>query len=526
NVSAEQSGFSRVAMFFTDSSGDSYVIDPMMDKGNGTANRIPIGDSLEYKMGMYCRKVNVGISNSNTLDLTSDYPMNLNIRPGGLCIVNEVLYRITSTNEHEIYVEGSLGADRIETVYFPIAQIIDNMSPEYVEKLSDRSNVFQYDGNNPANDKLKNGDGDQMIEGVTENGGVYSWNASINSKNLYDGNVKIWFVAFDAAGNYSSSFDVDDKQKIKSVLGSVANNPPRLEGIKFGCDINGDGNFDGEMNNDFSNKFPKGLSGEEFVSSMTNQTVFANVNFVIKNSIRLIPEVVGGNGELKYSLNIGDDVICSNQTLFETGSYDDTARAKAINVSYAKLIQRVPKNGSAVVTLTLTDSTEGGSKEAKYIFNTTLDIIDNESPKLTIKPLYWENVTKNSIYKDSNLNLMGHIDLSDDLYFTGNDLTQDSGVFDRDTKVSGIIIFEGTASDNFIVDEIKINIPHFKELSFTRNNGGLFDSTGDVSSVGWLFEPINSYDSNGRNVVDWKLYWDTNKITNHVQTDVNITFTV
>ena len=63
---------------------------------------------------------------------------------------------------------------------------------------------------------------------------------------MLDGNVTMSFVAYDAAGNYTS----------QNINQKISNNAPRIAGVVFGTDTNLDGQIKGnEINETYINEF-------------------------------------------------------------------------------------------------------------------------------------------------------------------------------------------------------------------------------------------------------------------------------
>ena len=82
-----------------------------------------------------------------------------------------------------------------------------------------------------------------------------------------------------------------------------------------------------------------------------------------------------------------------------------------------------------------------------------IDLVDSIPPHVVVNPFYWASSSKNSLYDNSTLN--GHIELESDL--TG---TQAATNYGADPKVSGKIVFIGTAYDEHAL----------KTLSFSLTN--------------------------------------------------------
>ncbi|WP_038177434.1 hypothetical protein, partial [Treponema pedis] len=111
-------------------------------------------------------------------------------------------------------------------------------------------------------------------------------------------------------------------------------------------------------------------------------------------------------------------------------------------------------------TFSIWDETEGftaGSDSQHADFNIVMNVAiqDKAKPTVHIKPFYWNSRTDNSIYK-SDGSLKGHIELESDWKQTDSYKNNGtSAVYDGDPKVSGIILIEGVAEDNVILEKLE-----------------------------------------------------------------------
>ncbi|MBO4859873.1 MAG: hypothetical protein J5527_15265 [Treponema sp.] len=580
-----QSGFSRIAMFFTrtrTSGGTTtlYLLDPMVDDGaDGDANFYPIGtvsngtvslsSGIEKKEGLYWRSA-TATKLTNGKMLTVSDSIHPNVRAGGLCMVDSVIYRIKSidTATLTMELEGTLtefdstaaqNPDPVKTVYFALAQIIDNLSQE-----NGTSGVAS------GTDNMTNGDGDFMVEGVRLSGGVYNWNADIDSSNMFDGNVDMHFVAYDKAGNYA----------VQSFARKISNNAPRIAGVSFGADNDLSGTVDSsEMISNFSGAYVnKTLIGDTTSSGktyngqtekgerITDYNPYADTEnkLVVKGAMKVVPEIVGGNTGLGYTYTYQTATGSATTSVVDYNvghSNDGSVRTDdlTIDISLYDFISNSIAEGSQRMQFTIWDKTDGsilgdeasGSAKATITIPVNITINDNEAPTAVVNPFHWASKDDNSIYLNKLEN--GHIELEDDLpaIFTAGE----TGVNDRDAKVSGMITFEGVAKDNVTVKTIKAKIPGYngdtefviasRDPSATTtlgwssgtDNSNMYykNAEGTVvanaSLIGntakdWVFELISDEsDAAGYNVVTFKLHFNTEKIITSAATDVAIQFT-
>ena len=131
--SNNQTGFGRIALYFTRTrNGKLSLLDPTSDDGaNGDANFIDLtATGIVQKEGLYCRIANATLANDKELTVT-DASALTNIHAGGLCMVNNVFYRIKKIEGTKVTLEGTLNSfAEAKEVYFALAQVIDNQTQE------------------------------------------------------------------------------------------------------------------------------------------------------------------------------------------------------------------------------------------------------------------------------------------------------------------------------------------------------------------------------------------------------------
>jgi len=151
------------------------------------------------------------------------------------------------------------------------------------------------------------------------------------------------------------------------------------------------------------------------------------------------------------------------------------------------------------------------------LFAVDIDNIDSKMPEIFINPFHWNSVNDNSLYENSKEN--GHIELESDLPQSKFTIIN-SGVMDRDPKVSGIISIRGTAFDNNNIEKILFTVANNKEETaavFNPKANGGWQSYGSLEkNNAWQFKILKAeYDAQGHQV-EWQLDIDTSKITQNV----------
>ena len=264
------------------------------------------------------------------------------IRRGSLCRINESIYRIETISRVEtasskvvtFTVDKKIEDAENTTVNFALAQVIDHAVTEggYTE---DYDEDYDFDSVKKNEDRISGDDGDQMVERWRSTSG--EWSVSINSKNIKDGAVTIYFVAFDKAGKITE----------KHYSGNVANNAPRFAGVSFGTDTNGNDTVEeSEMKTTYIGWYD--TSSENKRDGVTINGQAANGNKItewaipnngkdiktlsgdavlsVKGKVKIVPEVVGGNNGLAWSYKVGNGELSDYNDLNDTHSGDDSVR--------------------------------------------------------------------------------------------------------------------------------------------------------------------------------------------------------
>ena len=537
-----QSGFERIAMYFTRKIDETtiYIIDPMLQKGAaGDVNRYDVNKlnnagekELISSDGMYWKEVEVSSVNGSKITISGNVPtfsenVPTFVRNGGLCKIGGAIYRIENVDGKNITVEGVVPSTNDTVIYFAVAQVIDNTIIETgTTTFYDENNSIDYD------------DDDKMVEGVTRVGTTYNWTASINSENIFDGDVDIHFVAFDKAGNSAE----------KTVYGKVVNNTPRFAGVSFGTDDNGNNKIeDNELIKVYANSYVAGynVDGQEkgvTTNGKLGTTPITNLKLPIENFDSASPlitikgktflkvKVVGGNTKLQWRWKVGDgDTWSDPKDLIDGSSFDDDIREGLIDITtYAFVKAGVGNLDNTTLTIKIVDGTENGGQKAEIVIKVNTILQDKQAPTVKITPFYWHSETKNSLYQNNRAN--GHIELEGDL--SSDIFKENTGIYDTDPKVSGKITISGTASDNVLLKALYVTIPGFTggenlkdgaEFKVAeRNRDGTWGFTEAINNYGWACEILNEQFTIAGNTIDWKIHWDTEKISGIVDDDVNV----
>ncbi len=506
-------------------------------------------------------------SDGKTFTLATE---NDHIRTGGLAKINGIYYRLSSVSGTTVILEKSCGVTSgTVSAFFPIAQVVDNTSAEKVKTFT--SEKIEFTG---ATD-----DGDGMPESLTGTGTTKTWEASIHGDWLPDGPVTLVVIAFDKSGNASAT----------SVTASIQNNRPRLSKVFLGTNLDGSTNSNGEAtysDNEFESYNILGVTGAyQEVYDLTTANYDQYVNgakvessrsaFTAKDKLAIVPEFVGGNGEIKVIFNNNDtttvddgkmtnsDVSTEDDKTVYTlaakkGTLSDSTGNTTVLGDYFEFGDELGSDSeSKKVSFTFWDATELTTQglDSQYSFLRITDLkvaqTDSTAPNVVVKPFYWNSSSDNSLY-DNSLN-NGHIELEADWKdATGYKSTASSGEYDGDPKVSGKIVFRGTAYDDRALSGLYFKVTNSSGTDVFTLSGattesfsdkkyylgamytnGIWESkSSDIETNGWAMtidyadsktdETYNYFGQNGHKV-HWELALDTEKITGVAASDITVT---
>ncbi|MCK9170194.1 MAG: Ig-like domain-containing protein [Treponema sp.] len=273
------SGLSEVAFYFvrTTTSDGTKLYNPMV-----TDAYTKTSDLVE-KDGLYCLSLGTVTRPTEYTLTVADISANANIREGGLVYIGGMYHRIsaisTDSGTTTITWEDSDVPQTVTTAWAAYALVVDNETEE---------SATWSDGKITS---ITNDDGDGVTEYLQKASTDYQWSAIINSQNIPDGPVILYYVAIDAAGNYTAGY-TDTTNKIM-----ISNNPPLLAGVTVGTDLTGDGDTDDENEKEFFSA----LSANEAQAS----AAVASSAFILKGNSTFDIDVVGGNGSLYSYLTQG-----------------------------------------------------------------------------------------------------------------------------------------------------------------------------------------------------------------------------
>lgn len=485
----------------------------------------------------------ISINESNKFEFTSSAVQNNdNVRIGGLVKIGGIYRKILSVN----YSTGTVTVDSECETFSTEAEFV------YAMVIDNSGESFNIDNS------IKNDDGDGMVESYSKSGTNYTWDASIDSTHIPDGPIELHIVAFDKAGNSNHGY----------VKTAVSNNAPRIARVRLATDLNGNSTYEENEKQVFAYLETDTLDWAENTKSKGTEiwNLDGKVNgsvWTIKNNLQIEPEFVGGTAPFHYIFTKESGIeegknLSSPKTGSATGQINGNKEAFVIPNSSLDTSEPY-EDKINTYQFSFWDSTEETTPctDSQWtVLNVQLkqDIIDNFAPKVVVKPFFWNSASDNSLYKNSLDN--GHIELEGDLDFENTPFTNADGEYDKDPKVSGKIVFRGTAYDDVRLSSLWIKFSGFTFNNYVTESGygtngtsngyvqtafyniqdnSWNNSSATLESDGWSFETTDEYFDQKGHKVNWALTIDTARIStvtavdaefaimavDHVNTDTN-----
>ena len=482
------SGFDKLVFYYYREKSDGTngrIYNPMIDSvsdDNKNKGRIDINPDQSMTIAgksIYGSKQTVTIGSDKktiTLATQSDH-----IREGGLVNIDGNWITIESVTGTTVTLKTDSSVTGSVEAFFAYAQVIDNTGSEKTDASGDLSS---------------GDDGDQMAESIIKSLNTWTCDATFHSNYIPDGPGKLVVFAFDKAGNVVSD----------EYPASVQNNAPRLTRVMLATDLNGDGSYEydnsnGDPVNDLSDDAT--ANGTEFgefafystLNNMGEPSNIATVSlpagrdpFIVKNNLLVVPEFVGGNGEISYTYNIGtaetNNPIKGDVTQFATTSkIKGTLSNSDIDGVTSKEFEILNGEEEDENSLVSNESWIGEEKSTKYLSATFWDsteettpgtdscyallnmpiiinVVDDKKPTAHIIPFYWNSKEDSSFVYDDDGNPLGHIDI------------EQNPTKDTRPGVSGEVYIEGEAWDDTRLGGIWITDPKGNEKQVASYEDG------------------------------------------------------
>ena len=503
-----QSGFDKFVVYFK---RGSKIYDPMVSKKIGGVdnpdNWADVSSLAPDADGLYWFDQELDARDSANLNILKLKAKNGHIHAGGLVKIGGAVYVIRSLSNDGLSVTLD---NQIELAYttaqFAYGLVVDNTKNEIGSGIrNDEGYGYGYP------DSIMNSDSDCMVEYAHMQGTVCNLTAKINSRNIPDGKIDVHYTAYDRAGNYS-------KGSVAEAY--VSNNAPRLANVTVKSDFNYDGAYDGayETQQLYETSWSTWEEAEKevFMGDFDDAGNPVRALVAAKGDVILVPEVMGGNGDIKWNCLYAGSSSASADEKISTDTPAAENEDRTVNdIVLSATSLKTATAGLGKYVINILDSTEGGAQKAVINLCMNNDVNDSVKPIGKTKRFYWKSLANNSVYTtktggaESLDDLQGHIELGDQ------------------PKVSGKVVFKGTAYDNAGIAKISLTVPGFglsaataATCDFTKPLATRWTQTtlGDLATNGYHFA-LDADDSgnvkerynNAGHFVSWMLELDTEK---------------
>ena len=498
NLTDTGAGFERAAFYYVRGDGSTYnkrLYDPMSNneavilknKTSGVPAAIKTRILAEQTLYGTEQKVKIETSNTgvSTITLATE---DAHIKAGGLACIDGAYLRISEKAEDNktltLSTTSAVNGTNV-TVFFPYVQVVDNTSTEKTD-----STGLGFDGTE---------DGDGMPESIIKNQFSWTWDATLQSRNIPDGPGTMVVFLWDKAGNISA----------KSYECSVQNNAPRLVKLHLGTDFNKNGEY---SDKEFVTYDVLGTDGRQLTYDMSTFKYY-DKSFRIKNNLAVVAEFTGGNNVWKDDVTDADIHGTSTDPSYYKGIQAEDGIMMVYNSDASSETEKCNKDGTeglstitakpdfeteatlmakAGVTSDMEDSTNTkfyknniwafaipnaslgaesdasavnsgrGDRSMSFTFwdktddstqgkdssymhlritDLIVDVEDTEAPDMTINPFYWNSISDSSVPTDKNGVPQGHIDTEEDLKT-------------KKPAVSGQVYIEGRAWDGTMLGKL------------------------------------------------------------------------
>lgn len=467
----------------------------------------------------------VTVSSRDSVDSISLSAVNPNVRKGGLIKIGGSYSLITDVTESGTKVKFSPSAATTFTeAEIIFAQVVDH---KITESVDDSGNLL-------------NDDGDKMIESIEQLGSSYTWSASVDSTNIPDGPINIHVVAIDNAGNISKG----------SIATKVENNRPRIAKVLLGTDLNEDGYYDWNAseapvttgNSEKDTKNGKAFGEFSYFSALNSESRKAqsdvtldSSSFKVISGLCIIPEFVGGNNGLGYILENPSDLAAAtytsgtvsamtskNDIISKVKDKDSYGIEKQISNFGGVEITELTSGNISITFWDETEETTQGKDSQWALLKIPVELMSGEkkSPDPTITPFYWNGKDDNSVYIEDKV-AKGHIELESDL---PGRFDKESGIYDRDPKVSGYIKIEGSVIDNVRIKSIDMGFGRISSQTLAVYEKGEWKCKKFPDDVGVKSVSVaDDYISQEGHKVNYVIVVNSEKIADVAEADKEIT---
>ncbi|MDT8297252.1 MAG: Ig-like domain-containing protein, partial [Spirochaetaceae bacterium] len=368
---------------------------------------------------------------------------------------------IAGVDRIEVYLErgGSL-YDPLSTAY----DYVTNYNPDIAAEVTTFGAGIFYPANptgagvmivddvNELGTDTVSGDGDGYDESLTLVASTWNWWVKFNSENIPDGDLNIHYVVVDKAGNKTHY----------SKAARIENNPPLIESVRLGTDINYDNFVDTTVGSGETFRYIDGTGADgagvyyvDFSSSFTAIAARNNRLFIDADE-----SAADGNG----------DPFAWLWELYYKGSAPNLLGVGAASTTISDFsTPSMPDEAGVIYTLRVTDDA-GLIDEVDIVLD--LDNVDSADPTVTLYDLDLTHSAiidaRDAVGDGDGYAVPGYSPTASPSWesASGRLHAAGSGLYDGvDADVSGTIIVSGTVEDDKAINEL--------ELQISGYNGGL-----------------------------------------------------
>ena len=414
---------------------------------------------------------------------------NKNVRKGGLIKIGGVYRTITDVDYTSGIVTFNPPCDRS----FVTAEIIYAM-------------VVDSTGETMTGNTINEEDGDGMQENFSDVSGTVTWNAAIPTGNIPDGPVELHVVVFDTAGNNNEG----------TTKTAIENKPLRITKVMLGTNFNGNTTYDypSEFETFYALTTTSGskvlTQGTDIWNLDTKDKLGGANYFTAKNGLAVVPEFVGGTGDVYYAFAKTNANKTTPDNATTTNKLTDNKVTGTVTVegSGNKVGQLVLDNTTIGTTsgenamnyfnFSFWDSTEGatpGTDSSWTILNAQIyqDLVDDKNPNIVIEPFRWAGDGSNEanasnttevVRKFKYSTVKGNKGYADNFFYTdeactvkvGENPADDADVYTKET-VSINSLYNNLSANGHI--DLSGNLPTDKFTTSTTTNDTTTVTTGE-----------------------------------------------
>ena len=433
---------------------------------------------------------------------------------------------IAGVDRIEVYLErnGGIynpqsGAYDYDTNYYPdiAAEETTFGAGNYYPVDPAGAGVMIIDDVNELGDDTVSGDGDGYDESLTLVASTWNWWVKFDSENIPDGDINIRYVVVDKAGNKAHY----------AKAARIENNPPVIESVILGTDINYNAAVDTTVGDGESFRYIDGTGTDGSGIFYTDFNILVSTITTRNSRLWIDADEKAGDGN-------GDPLTeWTWELLYKGGGGDLLGGSDSVMITD---FTGMPDEASVSYILRVTDDA-GLTDEVELIIN--LDNTDDTDPTVSLTPLtvnYSSIIDARGGAGNNGYPTPGYDPSETPLWGSAEGRLRPAGVDEydgNDADVSGKIIVSGIASDDKTLHQVSLTIDDYNGGLGAGNpfvilswdaaaNGGLGGLIPAGGVIGTPHVSSESYGESAGHVVSWSFEFNTAAITNGARDDIQI----